>query len=70
MFVAWVAGSVASLIGLIFCRSFDYSAGVSVALFLGIILIVSGMWKLLAEKRKNHWGLLDNGSLDGRIKRR
>ena len=57
LLITWLIGAVGSFAGLLFCHLLDFSAGVSVALFLGIILIVSGMWKLL-----------DNGSLDGRIK--
>ena len=40
LLIAWTAGTVASITGLLFCHGLDFSAGVSVALFLGVVLIL------------------------------
>jgi len=42
LIVSWLAGSVASLGGLLFGYYLDFSAGASVALFLGITLVMTG----------------------------
>lgn len=47
LLIAWITGAAASALGLMFSQLLDFSAGVSVALFLGLILIalsiVSGL---------------------------
>ena len=45
LLITWVVGLAGSVAGLMFCRYLDFSAGISVALFLGIILIISGICK-------------------------
>jgi len=40
LFVAWAAGALASVAGLLFSQYLDFSAGVSVALFLGVLLVL------------------------------
>lgn len=56
--ITWVTGTMGSVAGLLFCQYLDFSAGVSVALFLGILLIVLGIttWikHILAEDNRNH----------------
>jgi zinc/manganese transport system permease protein len=51
LFIAWLAGTVGSLLGLIFSRYMDFSAGVSVALLLGLLLTALGtlasLWTIL-----------------------
>lgn len=39
--ITWIAGTTASVLGLAFSRLGDFSAGVSVALFLGVILLAA-----------------------------
>lgn len=51
--VAWFAGLIASVSGLLFCRYADFSAGVSVALFLGLLLVVIGTGTFFFRKRLN-----------------
>ena len=43
LIITWSAGAIGSVLGLTFCRIFDFSAGVSVGLFLGIILIAAAL---------------------------
>jgi len=43
--VTWVAGAIGSVLGLIFCHHMDFSAGVSVALFLGVLLVFVSITK-------------------------
>ena len=43
LIIAWIMGIIASVCGLVFCRYGDFSAGVSVALFLGVLLIIISM---------------------------
>lgn len=45
LIIAWTVGIAASLTGLIFSHCQDFSAGVSVALFLGLILIATAIPK-------------------------
>ena len=49
LLVAWAAGTIASVTGLLFCHWLDFSAGVSVSLFLGMSLLVSAMYNKLAR---------------------
>jgi len=44
LLITWMAGAIASIAGLLFCLRFDFSAGVSVSLFLGIILILAAVY--------------------------
>ena len=48
LLIAWVAGASASVAGLIFCQYLDFSAGVSVALFLGVLLVVCSIYRKIA----------------------
>jgi zinc/manganese transport system permease protein len=41
LLIAWAVGTAASVAGLLFCHGLDFSAGVSVALFLGVFLLAS-----------------------------
>ena len=43
LLIAWVCGAVASVLGLAFGYLFDFSAGISVALFLGVLLVVCAL---------------------------
>jgi zinc/manganese transport system permease protein len=43
--ITWAAGFAGSVMGLIFCQVFDFSAGVSVSLFLGMSLTIIGVVK-------------------------
>ncbi len=45
LFVAWAVGALASVAGLLFSQYLDFSAGVSVALFLGVLLVVCALWR-------------------------
>ncbi len=49
--ITWVAGTIGSLCGLAFCQSLDFSAGVSVALFLGLLLVATGVTTLVSHRR-------------------
>ena len=40
LLAAWACGAVASVLGLTFGYTFDFSAGVSVALWLGVVLVL------------------------------
>ena len=51
LLVTWLAGVLGSVAGLMFCRMMDFSAGVSVALFLGVLLIFLSIFKWI-------WGLM------------
>jgi len=42
LLIAWLAGTVGSIAGLLFSLWLDFSAGVSVSLFLGIALVLAG----------------------------
>jgi len=50
LIIAWGAGIIASVSGLMFCHYWDFSAGVSVALFLGLLLIVLGTATIIFQK--------------------
>lgn len=45
LMIAWVVGAIASITGLLFCQYLDFSAGVSVALFLGVLLVVCAIYR-------------------------
>jgi len=47
LLLTWSVGATASVMGLIFCNWQDFSAGTSVALFLGIILIVLSIFRVI-----------------------
>lgn len=51
LLIAWGAGAVSSAGGLLFSQWLDFSAGVCVALFLGIVLAVSSVWSMLRRTR-------------------
>jgi len=51
LLIAWVVGVAASVSGLMFCRYGDFSAGVSVALFLGLFLIVISTANFCFQRR-------------------
>jgi len=44
LFIAWGLGAAGSVGGLLFCHGLDFSAGVSVSLFLGVGLLVASLW--------------------------
>lgn len=44
LLIAWLAGAASSAMGLLFALWLDFSAGVCVALFLGIVLIAGAVW--------------------------
>jgi zinc/manganese transport system permease protein len=48
--IAWACGAVASLMGLSFSYYLDFSVGPAVALFLGLALILAGLWSLLRAR--------------------
>jgi len=48
LLITWIAGLSGSVAGLMFCRYLDFSAGVSVALMLGIILVAAGSVRSLS----------------------
>jgi len=43
MFIAWVAATMASLVGLLFAYFFDFSMGPAIALFLGCVLLLASL---------------------------
>jgi len=43
LLIAWSTGILASILGLVFAHRLDFSVGPSVAMFLGIILILAGI---------------------------
>jgi len=45
LLIAWLVGAVGSVAGLVFCHRLDFSAGVSVSLFLGLLLAVAAIWR-------------------------
>lgn len=49
--IAWIMGIIASVSGLVFCQYRDFSAGVSVALFLGLLLVAVGTATLFFHRR-------------------
>ena len=51
LLIAWTTGAVASIGGLLFCHWLDFSAGVSVALFLGVVLIVGAAFNTTRHVR-------------------
>jgi len=58
LLITWAAGTVGSLCGLMFCHYLDFSAGVSVALFLGVLLILLStircIGRFLKQESENH----------------
>jgi zinc/manganese transport system permease protein len=50
LIITWGTGAIGSVTGLIFCQTFDFSAGVSVGLFLGILLITGSLIKYALTK--------------------
>ena len=42
LMITWAAGAVGSILGLAFCHRWDFSAGISVALVLGLLLSAIG----------------------------
>jgi len=48
--IAWISGAAASVIGLLFSYCLDFSVGPAVALFLGLALIIAGLWSLLRAR--------------------
>ena len=50
LFITWTAGAAAILAGFIFASRLDFSVGPSVALFLGIELILAGSFCRLTKK--------------------
>ncbi|MCK5850224.1 MAG: metal ABC transporter permease [Kiritimatiellae bacterium] len=56
LLITWIAGVLGSIAGLIFCWLMDFSAGVSVALFLGVLLILLSVakwiWDLMRVRVK------------------
>jgi len=55
LLIAWAAGTIASIAGLLFCHWLDFSAGISVSLFLGISLLSVSICRG-ATKRKTAEG--------------
>ncbi len=54
LLIAWAAGTVASIAGLLFCQWMDFSAGVSVALFLGVLLTILSIVKCTRQDRSRN----------------
>jgi zinc/manganese transport system permease protein len=50
LIITWAAGTTGSFAGLMFCHLFDFSAGVSVGLFLVILLIILGIIKQISSR--------------------
>jgi len=46
LLVAWVAGAVSTALGLLFADRYDFSVGPSIALFLGVTLVVVSLLRL------------------------
>ncbi len=51
MVIAMTTGVISSVAGLLFCHFLDFSAGVSVSLFLGVALVVAGTWHRIYRRR-------------------
>ncbi|OGV61913.1 MAG: hypothetical protein A2283_18510 [Lentisphaerae bacterium RIFOXYA12_FULL_48_11] len=51
LLIAWLAGIASSAAGLLFSQRMDFSAGVCVALFLGITLFACAVWKWTTRTR-------------------
>ncbi len=49
--IAWVAGAVSAALGLLFAARYDFSVGPAIALFLGAVLIVVGLLRLVRVAR-------------------
>jgi len=45
LFIAWCAGILGALLGLLFAHRLDFSIGPAVALFLGVELALAGLWR-------------------------
>jgi zinc/manganese transport system permease protein len=54
LLIAWTAGAIASVTGLLFCQWLDFSAGVSVALFLGVLLAILSIVKCTRQDRSRN----------------
>ena len=60
LLIAWITGTVASILGLLFADRFDFSVGPAIALFLGAALVlaallrVSGLMKLPRSDSEIH----------------
>lgn len=50
--IAWVSGAAASLLGIVFAYELDFSVGPSVALFLGLVLVLSSLWQAWFARKK------------------
>ena len=50
--IAWAVGALGSVTGLLFADRFDFSVGPSVALFLGVILVLAGT----PARARSHFG--------------
>jgi zinc/manganese transport system permease protein len=61
LIIAWTMGIIGSVSGLVFCQYGDFSAGVSVALFLGLILIVSSILHKFTSLMRNRFKGAENG---------
>jgi zinc/manganese transport system permease protein len=48
---AWAVGAVSSILGLLFAARYDFSVGPAIALFLGSLLVVSGLLRLARVTR-------------------
>lgn len=53
--VAFASGTVASIAGLLFSYYLDFSVGPSVALFLGVILVLTALYALFVGRATNSW---------------
>lgn len=53
--IAWATGAVGSIAGLLFSQRLDFSAGVSVALFLGIALVGGAALNRAKRVRERGW---------------
>ena len=51
LLITWLAGTAGSVLGLLFCHHLDFSAGVSVALFLGVLLVFLSIAKYVGHPR-------------------
>ena len=51
LIVAWVAGALASVLGLLFADRLDFSVGPAIALFLGAALVLVGLLRLSRASR-------------------
>jgi len=50
--IAWIVGTIASMIGLYCSYVFDYSSGPSVVCFLGLFLVRAALFKSLVRRRR------------------